>query len=291
MKNSNNQSGTLKKGLFLFIFALIPFICVKAQDKITLKTGEEIFGKVIEINETEIKYKKDVNPDGGPTRLLHKYEVFSIRYQNGTKEFFDYVTKPEPMYIINTEHPIPNKFETDSSDFAKTKQKRFGGPRIGFTYIAPGTSADYLEKQGKQPVITQFGWQFEGRIFTVDGGLSGIVEFIPLIGGFEQGMIIPSASLMIGLRGGVKHSFEFAMGPNFSVVPNYLGHKNASVGLVVAAGTSFIRNNINFPVNIAFIPSVGSKESVLNTDGTRTDKIFQTGWRLSLVVGFNSRKK
>lgn len=291
MKNSNNHSDSLKKGLFLFAFSLVSFIALNAQDKITLKTGDEIFGKVLEINDTEIKYKKDVNPDGGPTRILYKYEVFSIRYENGTKEFFDKVTKPDPILIINTQPALPSKFETDSSDFAKTKQKRFGGPRIGVTYISPGTSADYLLGEGKKTVITQFGWQFEGRIFTVDGGLSGIVEFIPLVGGVEQGMFIPSASLMIGLRGGVKNTFEFAMGPNFSVVPDYRGNKNASVGLVIAAGSSFTKGNINFPVNLAFIPSVGSKESVLNTDGTYTDKIFQTGWRLSLVVGFNSRKK
>lgn len=291
MKTTSKHFTQLKKGLFLFAFTLVSFIALKGQDKITLKTGDEIFGKVIEINDTEIKYKKDVNPDGGPTRILYKHEVFSIKYENGTKEFFDKATRPEPIIVINNQPAAPSKFETDSSDFAKTKQKRFGGPRIGVTYISPGTSADYLGIENKQPVITQFGWQFEGRIFTVDGGLSGIVEFIPLIGGVEQGMFIPSASLLIGLRGGVKNTFEFAMGPNFSVVPNYLGDKVASVGLVIAAGTSFTRGNINFPVNLAFIPSVGSKESVVNPDGTRSDKNFQTGWRLSLVVGFNSRKK
>ncbi|MCW3078200.1 MAG: hypothetical protein JWO32_2809, partial [Bacteroidetes bacterium] len=85
--------------------------------------------------------------------------------------------------------------------------------------------------------------------------------------------------------------YEFAMGPNLSVVPNYKGEREASLGVVMAAGTSFKKGNINFPVNLAFVPSVGSKVSVRNADGTSVNKTFQTGWRLSLVIGFNSRTK
>lgn len=282
----------LKSGLTICFLAMFCFT-VSAQDLITLKNGEEHNGKVIEVTETDIKYKKAESPDG-PTRVVSKTEVFSILYQNGTKDVFNKDTKGStvakeivPVYINN---PQPNPFEPDSSDFAKVKRKRFGGPRIGLTYIAPGTSADYLASEGKQPLITQFGWQFEGRLFTVENDLSGLIEFIPLIGGVEQGLFIPSASLLIGLRGG-KNGAEFAMGPNFSVIPDYLGNREASVGIVVAAGMSLNRGNINFPINLAFIPSVGSKETVRAEDGTETKQTFQTGWRLSLVVGFNLRKK
>lgn len=299
MRTQNNKINRLNQGLVLclsFVFC----ITLNAQDKILLKNGEELNAKVIEITETEVKFKKFDNLTG-PTRVIYKSEIFSIKYENGTKDVFNNsikveLSKPtESAYVISefnkTKSPANNEFDPDTSDFAKKRRKTFSGPRVGFTYISSGTAADYLAKEGKQNFISQFGWQFEGRLFTVENGMSGIVEFIPLIGGVEQGMFIPSASLLIGLRGGTNRSYEFAMGPNFSIVPNYLGHRKGSIGLVIAAGTSFKKGNVNFPVNLAFVPSVGSKENIMNEDGSFSEKKFQTGWRLSLIVGFNSRKK
>lgn len=301
MKTQNNKTNSLNKGLVTLCLSFIFCTTINAQDKILLKNGDEVNAKVTEITETEVKFKRFDNLSG-PTRVIYKYEIFSIKYENGTKDVFNTVPQTtiiqnsEPVYVPATEPvvkstPADNTFDPDTSDFAKKRRKTFSGPRVGFTYISSGTAADYLAREGKQNLISQFGWQFEGRLFTVENGMSGIIEFIPLIGGVEQGMFIPSASVLIGLRGGEKRSYEFAMGPNFSVVPNYLGHRTGSVGLVIAAGTSFKKGNVNFPVNLAFVPSVGSKENVMNEDGSFSEKKFQTGWRLSLIVGFNSRKK
>ncbi len=300
MKTQNNKK-SLNKRLVTLCLSFIFCVTLNAQDKILLKNGDELNAKVIEITETEIKFKK-IDNLVGPTRVIYKSEIFSIKYENGTKDVFNYAPKTnitQESSVVNVtakEHvmsssPADNAFDPDTSDFAKKRRKTFSGPRVGFTYISWGTAADYLAKEGKQNLISQFGWQFEGRLFTVKNGVSGIVEFIPLIGGVEQGMFIPSASLLIGLRSGTKRSYEFAMGPNFSVVPDYMGRRKGSVGLVIAAGTSFKKGNVNFPVNLAFVPSVGSKENVVNGDGSFIEKKFQTGWRLSLIVGFNSRKK
>ena len=279
---------TLKKGLILIAIQSLFFGALTAQDVMTLKNGDVFKVKVVEITDYEIKYKQFDNLEG-PLRSVDRATVFVINYENGTKTLFN-----EPI-IAKTPNAKASgvQFDNDSSDFANIKAKRFGGPRIGLTYISLGTSADYLSKRGKNPLITQFGWQFEQRIFTVDKGTSGLVEFIPLIGGIEQGMFIPSASVLIGIRGGGKRNFEFAMGPNFAVAPNYLGNSSGQISLVIAAGTNFKSGNINFPVNIAFIPSVGSKHEVETYAGSNQyeNKTFQTGWRLSLLVGFNTRKK
>jgi len=299
MKTQNNKTNSLNKVIIALCLSFIFCITIKAQDKITLKNGEEINAKVLEITESEVKFKKADNLTG-PTRIIYKSEVFCIKYENGTKDVFGNAPKTpaqtsDTVYVAipesTTSSPADNEFDPDTSDFVKKRRKTFSGPRIGFTYISAGTAADYLANQGKQNLISQFGWQFEGRLFTVENGMSGIIEFVPMIGGVEQGMFIPSANLLIGLRGGEKRSYEFAMGPHFSVVPDYLGRRKGSVGLVIAAGTSFKKGNVNFPVNLAFVPSVGSKENVINTDGSVTQQKFQTGWRLSLIVGFNSRKK
>jgi len=182
--------------------------------------------------------------------------VFSIKYENGAKDFFGFTQKSTEEQNTKTVYetvsketkcnPEINKFDSDTSDFAKKRRKLFSGPRIGYTYISSGTSADYLAREGKQNLISQFGWQFEGRLFTIENSISGIIEFIPLIGGVDQGMFIPSANLLIGLREGSKRSYEFAMGPNFSVVPDYLGQYKGSIGMVIAAGTSFKKGNVNF---------------------------------------------
>lgn len=284
----------LQKGILALSLVLCSYI--KAQDIMTLRDGNDLIVKVTEINETEIKYKDFKNLDG-PIRVIYKSDVFSIKYQNGVKSVFNNepiiqqntIKKYKPEYKPAETHV--KVYDSDTSDFAKIRRKSFSGPRIGFTYITDGTTSNYLASNGKNPGITQFGWQFEGRLFTVEG-MSGLIEFVPLIGGIEQGIIIPSASCLLGVRSSGKTSFEFALGPNFSISPNYKGDTEGTVGLVLAAGTSFNKGNINFPINLAVVPSIGSKHDIYDgVTKTTTSQSFQTGWRISLLVGFNYRKK
>jgi len=255
-----------------------------AQDKITLLNGTEIIAKLNEISDTEVKYKLFDNQNG-PDRVLLKKDIFSIKYENGKIEVYN-------SGNLNSENPNANpginlndnsKFDPDKSDFAKKKLKKFEGPRIGATYVDYGTVRDYLDSENKSPIITQFGWQFETRLFTAEDGTSALLEFIPLIGGFDQGLFLPSISILTGLRNATdaKMSLEFAVGPNFSITRNWEKEVAPSIGLVIAVGTSIKRSNINFPINLVFVPSVGEKH-----DG----KDYETGWKLSLIFGFNSRK-
>ena len=255
-----------------------------AQDKITLLNGTEIISKLNEISDTEVKYKLFDNQNG-PDRVLLKKDIFSIKYENGKIEVYN-------SGNLNSENPNANpginlndnsKFDPDKSDFAKKKLKKFEGPRIGATYINNGTVRDYLDSENKSPVITQFGWQFETRLFTADDGTSALLEFIPLVGGFDQGLFLPSISILTGIRNATdaKMSIEFAIGPNFSITRNWENKVAPSVGLVIAVGTNIKKSNINFPINLVFVPSVGEKH-----DG----KDYETGWKLSLIFGFNSRK-
>jgi hypothetical protein len=267
---------------------LLTNIPVFAQDVIFFRSGNELKAKIMEITDYEVKYR-NFEDQSGPIHTITKATVFMIRYENGTKEVFENQAPPPapPAFIPN---PDP-KFDPDTSDFAKKRRKKFDGPRVGVTYVSPGTSADYLAAKGKRPLVTQFGWQFEARLFTVEE-TSGIFEFVPMIGGVEQGMFIPSASMLLGIRTGSRFIFEFAIGPNFSIVPDYYGNGRGFAGLVIAAGTSFKKGNVYFPVNIAFVPSVGNVIDVYNKETQTTEKIkYYTGSRLSLIVGFNSRKR
>jgi hypothetical protein len=71
MKTQNKQTKNLSKVLVTLGLSLALFNAIKAQDNITLKNGDEVKAKVIEINETEIKYKNSENQEG-PTRILYK---------------------------------------------------------------------------------------------------------------------------------------------------------------------------------------------------------------------------
>lgn len=285
MKKINTQ---LLRFRTIYSLILVGFIFTSskliAQDKITLLNGTEIISKLNEISDTEIKYKLFDNQNG-PDRVLLKKDIFSIKYENGKIEVFN-------SGNLNSENPNANpginlndnsKFDPDKSDFAKKKLKKFEGPRIGATYINNGTVRDYLDSENKSPVITQFGWQFETRLFTADDGTSALLEFIPLVGGFDQGLFLPSISILTGIRNATdaKMSLEFAIGPNFSITRNWENKVAPSVGLVIAVGTNIKKSNINFPINLVFVPSVGERH-----DG----KDYETGWKLSLIFGFNSRK-
>lgn len=63
-----------------------------AQDIITNKNGDEIKSKVLEVSQSEIKYKKIGNPSG-PTYSIPKSDVFMIKYENGEKDVFGENTK------------------------------------------------------------------------------------------------------------------------------------------------------------------------------------------------------
>ena len=95
--------------IVLFCFSFI--ISTHAQDKIMFIDGTEILSKVIEINNTEIKYKNFADISG-PTIITLKKNIFIIKYENGTKEVFtENLIKDSPKNIqvetkLNTNYCI-----------------------------------------------------------------------------------------------------------------------------------------------------------------------------------------
>jgi hypothetical protein len=136
------------------------------------------------------------------------------------------------------------------------------GPRAGITYLSPGV-VDQINKDFDKdinPVISQFGWQFEKRFLSSDTGATAVTEWVVLFGGIDQGVVIPSLTWLVGMRtvGGV----EFAAGPNLSP---------AGAGVAIAAGVTMRVGNLNVPFNAAVVPSAN-------------------GPRFSFLVGFNAKR-
>jgi hypothetical protein len=75
----------------VLIFAGIPG---NAQDTINKTDGEKIIGKVLEIDNSSVRYKKGNNPNG-PDYILKISEISSIRYQNNETEVFAKSEQPK----------------------------------------------------------------------------------------------------------------------------------------------------------------------------------------------------
>lgn len=77
----------MKKYIVLCAALCAALTSLRAQDMIVLRNAqaEEIPAKVLEVGETQIRYRKFSNPDG-PIYTVGRSEVFFIRYENGEKE-------------------------------------------------------------------------------------------------------------------------------------------------------------------------------------------------------------
>lgn len=74
-----------------------------AQDNIILRNGEEVPAKVLEVTQTDLKYRKAANPDG-PIYTATLRDVLLIKYANGTKDTFG---NDRPMMRNRPARPTP----------------------------------------------------------------------------------------------------------------------------------------------------------------------------------------
>lgn len=287
------------KPLLLLTLLLALVVTAHAQDLLTKRNGDEVLVRVLEITPTEVKYRRFDNPDG-PLISVWKADVFMIRYANGTKDVFNgtvshstpapvvppppAATPPgvRPPAALPTAPPPVAPAATPTAPLAPPVPARptggvvvpgdeiednlpvsLDGPRLGFTLLSGETLLGKARERlpDLNPFLTQFGWQFEGRLFRMPNGLSGLVEFVPLVGGIEQSKFIPSLTGMLGIRGA--KGFEIGMGPNVTPM---------GTSVVFAVGASIRSNGINFPINLAVVPGNG-------------------GARVSLLFGFNARHR
>lgn len=153
------------------------------------------------------------------------------------------------------------------------KTLKLSGFRIGASYLGGAKAKELqaaLHDDKAVPVISQFGWQHEFCFPAGQSGLAAMVEMIGLVGGFNQGLIIPSFNVPIGIRSA--SGYEFGAGPHIS-----LGRVNTdpklSTGFVVAGGISKNVGDLNIPLNFAFMQG-------------RTQGSAKTGYTLSILSGF-----
>jgi len=196
---------------------------------------------------------------------------------------------------------------------ADAQIEKLAGPKVGITIVSSGSLASILRKDvsmfsdevreewtgstGKYgAVMSQYGWQWESR-FSDAGNITGIVEWIALVGGMEKGMFLPSVSSMVGVR--TSKGIEFAVGPNLSL---------GGIAMVFGAGYNFKFGELNVPINIAYVPSMDKTyyheaeydhTHMWDDEGNSIPPVLEspaysvthpTGARVSIMVGFNLGK-
>ena len=188
---------------------------------------------------------------------------------------------------------------------ANAQIEKLAGPRVGFTLVSAGPIADFIhdgfdfdeDEDGGYgstgPAFTTlYGWQWESRFADGGGNITGIVEWIVLVGGMERGKFLPSASSIIGAR--TDKGLEFGIGPNLSL---------SGVGMVFGVGYNFKSGRLNLPVNISIIPGrkmtgeienwgPPSSEPSSNDQNVYTYEEYEynTGTRIAITLGFNMSK-
>ena len=102
----------MKKFLLISALMFVGAIAAWAQDVIVTRNAQKIDAKVIEISDTEVKYKKQSNPDG-PTYVEKKSNIATIVYSNGDVEVFADVVSEEPESAnVKSEEPKSAVVET-----------------------------------------------------------------------------------------------------------------------------------------------------------------------------------
>jgi len=131
------------------------------------------------------------------------------------------------------------------------KSRKLDGPRMGVSVL--GTKPINVDGKTIGPVLSQFGWQFEWLIRPENGGPAFVTEIIPFVGGVEYSVVVPSLSLVTGIR--FPQGFEFGMGPHLSVRFNSEADKTVNPSLVMAVGHTFDFSGVNIPLNLAMTNS------------------------------------
>ncbi|MDQ6829077.1 MAG: hypothetical protein M3081_09455 [Gemmatimonadota bacterium] len=157
-------------------------------------------------------------------------------------------TVPLSAQIFSPRAPAHSSHSYDGDD-----DLRMSGPRIGATLLT-GWEADSLRQaKGIHPVIAQIGWQIERNITTTKDGPIILTELVGLIGGFDQNVVVPSGSWLLGVR--LRNGAEFGAGANVSV---------GGSAAVLAAGVSPTFGSIRIPISVGVVPArSGTRITVL----------------------------
>lgn len=281
-------------------------ICLVETGK-AIETDKIIGGSVELISSTVVVTIKliDVKTEAVEKTYIKEFINLPNELQSilrvSVREMFLLPNPPELMAQLTK----PYSYESVLNEAPKNKLN-LSGPRMGMVALTGGagklftTAKDKGGYGGAYQAMFQFGYQYEIQYLSA-GNFSAIFEALPMLTGFDQNLIIPSFTVMNGLRN-VHNGWEIAVGPTFSFVKmaniykvdgvQYLadrrpidnpipsevtfsedgrGSMHLRSQFVIAIGKTFKSGKMNIPVNFYVVPGLD-------------------GVRFGLSFGYNARK-
>jgi hypothetical protein len=192
-----------------------------------------------------------------------------------------------------------------------TEKINLSGPRMGGTFFTGQTAkilAAPVSEGGYKafPLMFQFGYQFEKQ-YLASGQFQALFEFIPMITGLDQGIAIPSFTIMNGLRANTR-GFEFAFGPSINLITKSQGFYDSNGHWVRRQEWDGDPNNVNlthppyerrldsrgdFCLNSSFVFAIGKtfRSGTMNIPVNFYAMPGREGWRFGISFGYNSRNR
>lgn len=249
----------------------VNFVMTGSADKL----GDALFLRIRMINIQDEKIEKEVVKE-----FLYIPQKINTMVTILVNEMFNVANDPSILNSLSNKESYESAVNNPEYD-----RLNLSGPRMGYTFFT-GETASIIRSPKHQggydalPAFFQIGYQFEAQYLN-EGKWQALVEFIPLISGFDQGLFIPSVAILNGIRSN-KNGVEFAIGPSFNIVkkadmifedgqwvladrnPNNLpvetrldsrGKFQFTSYVVIAGGYSIRSGKMNIPLNVYVIPA------------------------------------
>lgn len=220
----------MRKSFKLFLIFFVVFATKSiAQDFIVLKNGDEIKSKVLEITQTELRYKKFDNIDG-PTFTISKIDVFMIRYANGSKDVINSIAQTNS----NSQYQNQKQGVVNSDSHQNVQRAGYYAITIGMAIPSGDLSSFY--KKGININLGKFGYlltpnfgisgSWIGSSFTNKSDNSGVFSY----GCFGIGALttIPSQRLNIDFKGQLGYLYGTEKYKSYTTTYYYGGRTSTS---------------------------------------------------------------
>lgn len=132
------------KRILAVLTLIMCWIVGMAQDVIVQKDGSSMLGKVVEITDSEVKYRKADNP-GGPVYSMKIADIMRINYENGTTDsFVNGMPSTGNLTLSDSKGDIKDTellglYNRDKSDYSLPKKLKLTAFIGGGVMIAAGT--------------------------------------------------------------------------------------------------------------------------------------------------------
>lgn len=161
---------------------------LKAQDLIVKNNKEEIKAKVLEVEESAIKYKK-FDFQEGPTYSINKADIFMIIYQNGTRETFGQ-TKPTVPQASSTVPQVTSAAPEPASSVDAVIQPKLNLASVSVNLDGLGPEMFNLRVDYEIPFYKRY-FYYGATIITSSSG-----SYSTSFGGFSASVSAPVSYLI-----------------------------------------------------------------------------------------------